>query len=124
MKVVWTESATSQLQGIHDYIAETSPEYALRMIDRLTRRSIQIADFPFSGRMVPEYEQNELREVLDGLTGLSIRLIQHNRESKYWLLFMVRESGSELQTKSDGEMTYAQRQSERHHHGLRSARFW
>ena len=65
MKVVWTESATFQLQGIHDYIAETSPEYALRMIDRLTRRSIQIADFPFSGRMVPEYEQNELREVLE-----------------------------------------------------------
>ena len=55
----------SQLQAIHDYIAETSPEYALRMVDRLTHRSIQIAEFPFSGRMVPEYEMNEIREMLE-----------------------------------------------------------
>ena len=65
MKVFWTEAALSQLQAIHDYIAQTSPDYALRMVDRLTRRSIQIADFPFSGRMVPEYEVNEVREIIE-----------------------------------------------------------
>ena len=65
MKVQWTESALSQLQAIYDYMAQTSPEYALRMIDRLTRRSIQISEFPFSGRMVPEYELNEVREILE-----------------------------------------------------------
>ena len=63
MKVFWTEAALSQLQAIYDYISHTSPEYALRMIDRLTKRSIQIAEFPYSGRVVPEYELNELREV-------------------------------------------------------------
>ncbi len=65
MNVLWTESALSQLDAIYEYIAQTSPEYALRMIDRLTRRSIQIAEFPFSGRMVPEYESNEVQEVLE-----------------------------------------------------------
>ena len=65
MKVVWTASAISHLQAIYDYIAQTSPDYALRMVDRLTKRSIQIAEFPFSGRMVPEYELNEIREVLE-----------------------------------------------------------
>ncbi len=35
------------------------------MIDRLTKRSLQIAEFPYSGRMVPEYELNEIREVLE-----------------------------------------------------------
>ena len=65
MKVLWTEAALSQLQAIYNYIAQTSPEYALRMIDRITRRSIQIAEFPLSGRMVPEYEVNEIREVLE-----------------------------------------------------------
>jgi len=65
VKVFWTEAALSQLQAIHDYIAQTSPDYALRMVDRLTRRSIQIADFPFSGRMVPEYEVNEVREIIE-----------------------------------------------------------
>jgi toxin ParE1/3/4 len=65
VKVLWTEAALSQLQAIYDYIAHTSPEYALRMIDRLTKRSVQVADFPYSGRMVPEYELNEVREVLE-----------------------------------------------------------
>ena len=65
MKVLWTDSALAQLQAIHDYLAQTSPEYALRIVDRLTKRSIQIARFPFSGRMVPEFELNEVREVIE-----------------------------------------------------------
>jgi toxin ParE1/3/4 len=66
VKVLWTESALTQLQAIHDYLAQTSPQYALRLIDRLTARSTQIAMFPFSGRVVPEYELNEVREVIEG----------------------------------------------------------
>ena len=66
MKVLWTASALAQLQAIHDYLAQTSPDYAVRIIDRLTRRSIQIANFPNSGRMVPEYERKEIREVIEG----------------------------------------------------------
>ena len=66
MKVLWTDSAVAQLQAIHDYLAQTSPEYALRIVDRLTKRSIQIAAFPLSGRMVPEYELNEVRELIEG----------------------------------------------------------
>ena len=62
---LWTEAALFQLQVIYDYISHTSPDYALRMIDRLTKRSIQIAEFPYSGRMVPDYESNEIREVLE-----------------------------------------------------------
>lgn len=66
MKVLWTDSAVSQLQAIHDYLAQTSPDYALRIVDRLTRRSIQIAAFPNSGRMVPEFGRKEIREVIEG----------------------------------------------------------
>jgi len=35
------------------------------MIDRLTKRSEQIATFPESGRMVPEYEAPDIREVIE-----------------------------------------------------------
>jgi len=66
VKVLWTDSAVAQLQTIHDYIAQTSPEYALSIVDRLTNRSIQIGRFPFSGRIVPEYELSEVREVIEG----------------------------------------------------------
>lgn len=66
MRVLWTASALAQLQAIHDYLAQTSPDYAVRIIDRLTMRSIQIAKFPNSRRMVPEYERKEIREVIEG----------------------------------------------------------
>jgi toxin ParE1/3/4 len=66
VKVLWTDSAVAQLQSIHDYLAQTSPEYALRVVDRLTKRSIQIAAFPLSGRVVPESELPEVRELIEG----------------------------------------------------------
>ena len=47
MRVHWTKTAEGHL-------------------DRLTRRSQQIADFPLSGRKVPEYDMDQVREVLEG----------------------------------------------------------
>jgi addiction module RelE/StbE family toxin len=66
MKVHWTETAEGHLDAIYAYIAQDSPRYALRLVDRLTRRSRQIADFPLSGRKVPEYEMDQIREVIEG----------------------------------------------------------
>ena len=65
MTVHWTGHAKRQLAAIHDYIAQDSPRYALRVVDRLTRRSQQIARFPNSGRVVPELEHPEIREVIE-----------------------------------------------------------
>ena len=54
------------LRHIHTYIGQSSPEYALRVVDRLTRRSQQIAQFPESGRIVPEADLPQIREVMEG----------------------------------------------------------
>jgi plasmid stabilization system protein ParE len=61
------------LDAICAHIALDSPAYAKRMVDRLTRRSQQIADFPFSGRRVPEYDIDKIREVIEG----PYRIIYH-----------------------------------------------
>ena len=39
-------------------------------MERLTRRSEQIANFPFSGRLVPEFETEQIREVIEGSYGI------------------------------------------------------
>jgi toxin ParE1/3/4 len=65
MKVLWTQTAQDHLDAIYAYIAQDSPEYALRIVDRLTRRSQQIADMPLSGRRVPVYEMDQVREVVE-----------------------------------------------------------
>jgi len=65
VKVLWTENALKHLLDIYEYISQNSPTYATRMVDRLTRRSEQIANFPMSGREVLEYEAEDIREVIE-----------------------------------------------------------
>ncbi|NET62153.1 MAG: type II toxin-antitoxin system RelE/ParE family toxin [Symploca sp. SIO2E6] len=64
MKVVWTNTAIEHLQAIHDYIARNSTLYANRVIEQLLSRSQQIAEFPYSGRTVPEFQDKSIREVI------------------------------------------------------------
>lgn len=66
MNVRWTSRSIRQLVEIYEYIAEDSPLYAKRLVDKITRRSEQIAVHPKSGRKVPEYERDDIREVLEG----------------------------------------------------------
>ena len=65
MKVHWTDNAVHHLSGIYEYISLNSATYAKRMVDRITRRSIQIANSPFSGRIVPEYQAEDIRELIE-----------------------------------------------------------
>ena len=65
MKAHWTNTALEHLLAIYEYIAKDSSVYAHRMVDKLTRRSEQIAAFPLSGRMVPEYEAKDIREMIE-----------------------------------------------------------
>jgi len=65
MRVRWTHNAIEHLANIYEYIALNSPFYAKQMVDRITRRSAQIGDQPFSGRKVPEYQADDIRELIE-----------------------------------------------------------
>jgi len=65
MRVHWTNNAIEHLVNIYEHIALNSPTYATRMVDRITRRSEKIADQPLSGRKVPEYEAEDIRELIE-----------------------------------------------------------
>ena len=65
MRVHWTENAIGHLVNIYEYIAINSPTYGRRMVDRIPRRSEQIAEQPLSGRKVPEYESEDIRELIE-----------------------------------------------------------
>jgi toxin ParE1/3/4 len=85
MKACWTDTAQEHLDAIHAYIAQDSPEYALRMVDRLTRRSQQMAKFPLSGRRVPEYDMDQIREVIEG----AYRIIYHIKADQIDVLAVI-----------------------------------
>ncbi|NVL90915.1 MAG: type II toxin-antitoxin system RelE/ParE family toxin [Desulfobacterales bacterium] len=65
MRVHWTENSIEHLVKIYEYIALNSPTYAKRMVDKITRRSEQIAEHPLSGRKVPEYDAEDIRELIE-----------------------------------------------------------
>jgi addiction module RelE/StbE family toxin len=85
MNVHWTDRAQDHLDAIHAYIAQDSPEYALRMVDRLTRRSQQIANAPLSGRRVPEYDLDQIREVIES----PYRIIYHIKPDQIDVIAVV-----------------------------------
>lgn len=75
MRVHWTDRAKSRLRLIHDHIAKDAPHVATQVVERLLQRSIQIADFPSSGRVVPEYQREDLREILERPYRIIFRLL-------------------------------------------------
>ena len=93
MNVEWTDNALEQLRDIHEYLAQSSPDYARRVIDRLTKRSRQIATFPLSGRIVPEYQVPQVREVFEGMYRIiyyikpyqiDVLTVIHGRQQTLW----------------------------------------
>ena len=65
MRVHWTQNAVEHLVNIYEHIALNSPTYAKGMVDKITRRSEQITDQPLSGRKVPEYQTDDIRELIE-----------------------------------------------------------
>ena len=65
MRVHWTNNAVDHLVKIYEYISLNSPIYAKRMVDRITRRTVQIGDQPYSGREVPDYQAEDVRELIE-----------------------------------------------------------
>lgn len=63
-----------RVHPIYEYIEQSSPGYADQTVDRLTRRTEQIEVVPESGRAVPEYERDDIRELIEhSLTASSTR---------------------------------------------------
>lgn len=65
MRVVWTDRAKVRLRKIRDYIAQDSPKAADDVVRRLVERSRQLESLARLGRQVPEYEHEDIRELLE-----------------------------------------------------------
>ena len=66
VKVVWTEFAIDDLRSIHKYISKDSKIYADKFIENLIGKVEQLENFPRSGRIVPEFNSDLIRELIEG----------------------------------------------------------
>ncbi len=66
VKIVWTELSIIDLKEIYDYIADDSIRYATITADRIFQKVQPLINNPLLGRMVPEFNDRSIRELLDG----------------------------------------------------------
>ncbi|OXS57371.1 hypothetical protein B1A99_17970 [Cohnella sp. CIP 111063] len=61
--VIWTVTAYKDLQNIVEFISEDSTYYALSFYEDIMNKARTLIDFPHRGRIVPEMDDPNLREV-------------------------------------------------------------
>ncbi len=66
MQIEWSDHALNDLEDIHHYIHKDSPFYANQFIEKVFDRVDRLAEFPKSGRKIPEYDHPDWREVMVG----------------------------------------------------------
>ena len=66
MKVEWSPLALERVEDIAQYIAQDNPDAAARWVVELFATVERLADFPESGRIVPEVGIRRIREVIFG----------------------------------------------------------
>ncbi|MHC9542646.1 MAG: type II toxin-antitoxin system RelE/ParE family toxin [Vulcanimicrobiota bacterium] len=73
-EVVWTEIALSDMKSLVLFISRDSNHYAKVFSDRIFSISDSLCDYPERGRVVPELDNQEIREILCGQYRLIYRI--------------------------------------------------
>ena len=63
-RIVWSKSALADLRDLVRFIAVDDPAVARRFGDRIVSKVETLRPFPRMGRMVPEYRDDEVRELI------------------------------------------------------------
>jgi len=63
-EVRWSLTASEDLQQLEDFIARDSVLHAVNFIDRIVESAEKLKESPQVGRVVPEFGQPELRELI------------------------------------------------------------
>ena len=59
---MWSPRALDDIDSIASYIARDSAAYASAVVAKIIKSTRTLRRFPFSGRVVPEFEDESLRE--------------------------------------------------------------
>lgn len=78
-KINWTIQAKDDLISIAEYIKQDSIKYARIQVKRIRERVKQLNQNPLSGRIVPEFEDSTLRELILGNYRIIYKVITPDR---------------------------------------------
>lgn len=66
MVVIWSPLAVDRASEIAEYISQDNPTAAQKWVDTVFSKVEQLKSFPESGRVVPEIEGHDFRELIYG----------------------------------------------------------
>jgi toxin ParE1/3/4 len=76
MKAAWTQGALQDLIG--RFVGSDDPSAARRLTARLKTRATRAARFPYAGRIVPEFEREDIREFVEGNYRIVYRVLRRH----------------------------------------------
>ena len=62
-KIIWSPQSLADLENTRDYIARDSERYAISFVEDILKASISLHSFPERGRVVPELDEVDTREI-------------------------------------------------------------
>ena len=63
-RIGWSRRALQDLEGLADYIAADSPTYAKNVVKKILSQTRMLKQFPRAGRKVPEFDDENVRELI------------------------------------------------------------
>ena len=74
MKIIWSPLAVERAAEIAEYISRDNPTAAKKWVDTVFSKVDQLKSFPESGRIVPEIDSKDFRELIYGNYRIIYRL--------------------------------------------------
>ena len=88
VKIIWTEPALADIHSIMEFIAQDSVYYADVTARGILNTPKRIKKFPFSGRIVPEFCDTTIWEIIHG----SYRIIYKVSDSSCFVVSVIHAS--------------------------------
>jgi plasmid stabilization system protein ParE len=64
MKLIWTDPSLDDLRAVRDYIGRDSDYYAADLVEQVVLSVERLLRFPKLGRVVPETQDENIRELV------------------------------------------------------------
>lgn len=91
MEIVWTKQALSKLNKFVDYIAQDDIVTAELWATKLIEKTDQLIEQPESGRIVPEHDEPNLRELIVGNYRVIYRIRREEKKIYIQTVWHVRQ---------------------------------
>jgi len=80
-KVIWSPTALKDVDSIAEFIARDSVDRASLFVLRLIESTDRLQEYPLSGRIIPEFDDPDKREIIYG----AYRIMYQIEKDEVWI---------------------------------------